>query len=115
MNRGLGHLCTHIYTELSQDNLLRMVGWIRWDCPPDTGFEIQAPVVWGRARYLSVTEAPHNIKSLQVNEAVTICFFETWMPAGGRTRDLRFSKEYIVQAGSFNHCTKAPALCMTRW
>ena len=34
--------------------------WLRWHCPPDTGFEIRALAVWGRARYLSVTEAPHN-------------------------------------------------------
>ena len=37
-----------------------MVRWLRWHCPPDTGFEIRALAVWGRARYLSVTEAPHN-------------------------------------------------------
>ena len=41
-------------------NLLRMVRWVSWHCPPDTGFEIQTLEVWGRARYLSVTEAPHN-------------------------------------------------------
>ena len=33
---------------------------MRWHCPPDTGFEIRALAVWGRARYLSVTEAPQN-------------------------------------------------------
>ena len=44
-----------------------MVRWLRWHCPPDTGFEIRALAVWGRARYLSVTEAPHNID------------FHTWM------------------------------------
>ena len=32
----------------------------RWHCPPDTGFEIRALTVWGRARYLSGTEVPHN-------------------------------------------------------
>ena len=37
-----------------------MVRWLRWHSPPDTGFEIRALAVWGRARYLSVTEAPHN-------------------------------------------------------
>ena len=37
-----------------------MVRWLRWHCPPDTGFEIRALAVWGRARYLSVTEASHN-------------------------------------------------------
>ena len=44
-----------------------MVRWLRWHCPPDTGFEIRALAVWGRARYLSVTEAPHNTD------------FHTWM------------------------------------
>ena len=38
---------------------------MRWHCPPDTGFKIRALAVWGRAHYLSVTEAPHNIESLQ--------------------------------------------------
>ena len=44
-----------------------MVRWMRWHCPPDTGIEIRALAVWGRARYLSVTEAPHNTE------------FHTWM------------------------------------
>ena len=44
-----------------------MVRWLRWHCPPDTGLEIRALAVWGRARYLSVTEAPHNTD------------FHTWM------------------------------------
>ena len=44
-----------------------MVRWLRWHCPPDTGFEIRALAVWGRARYLSVTETPHNTD------------FHTWM------------------------------------
>ena len=34
---------------------------MRWHCPPDSGFEIRALAVWGRVRYLSVTETPHNI------------------------------------------------------
>ena len=44
-----------------------MVRWLRWHCPLDTGFEIRTLAVWGRARYLSVTEAPHNTN------------FHTWM------------------------------------
>ena len=36
-----------------------MVRWLRWHCPPDTGFEIRGLAVWGRALYFSVTEAPH--------------------------------------------------------
>ena len=60
----------HIKAKLGQENLLRMVRWLRWHCPPDTGFEICTLAVWGRARYLSVTEAPHNTD------------FHTWM--GGK-------------------------------
>ena len=59
MNRTLGNF-VHIQAKLGQDNHLRMVSWVRWHCPPDTGFKIQTLEVWGRARYLSVTEAPHN-------------------------------------------------------
>ena len=46
-------------------NWARRTSWGWWDDwddtgPPDTGFEIRALEIWGRARYLSVTEAPHN-------------------------------------------------------
>ena len=59
MNRALGHLRAHI-------------GLTGPGEPPEDGemiemtlssrhrFEIRALAVWGRARYLSVTEAPHN-------------------------------------------------------
>ena len=40
MNRASGHFCTHT-AKLGQENLLRMVRWMIWHCPPDTGFEIQ--------------------------------------------------------------------------
>ena len=73
-----------------------MVRWMRWHCPPDTGFEIRALVVWGRAPYLSVTGVSHNIESIRVSG-----------------EEFFFSLEFegpIFQAGSFNHCTRAPAL-----
>ena len=54
-----------------------MVRWLRWHCPPDTGFEIRALAVWGRARYLSVTEAPHNTDFHTWMEKKHFCFFET--------------------------------------
>ena len=44
---------------------MRMVRWVIWHCSPDAGLEIRALVVWGRARYLFVTEALHNIEYLQ--------------------------------------------------
>ena len=49
-----------LLAKLGQENLLRMFRWLRWHCPPDTGFQIRALTDWGRARYLSVTEALHN-------------------------------------------------------
>ena len=55
MNGSLGHL--------GQENLLGMVRWMKLHCPPDTGLEIRALLVWGRARNLSVTEALNNIES----------------------------------------------------
>ena len=56
MNRALGHVCAHIQAKLGHENILRMVRSVRWHCPPDPRFEIQTLKVWGRARYLSVTE-----------------------------------------------------------
>ena len=68
-----------------------MVRWMRWHWPPDTAFEIQAPAVWGRARYLSVTEAPHNIE------------FHEWAARVGL-------EPATFQTCSFNYCTSVPAL-----
>ena len=79
MKWTMGFYAIFVYTlaKLGQENLLRMV---RWHCPPDTGFEIEALAVWGRARYFSVTEAPHNIASLRVSGEEQFCVFETWGP-----------------------------------
>ena len=35
--------------------------------------------IWGRARDLSVTEAPHKIEYLRVSREETFHFFEIWM------------------------------------
>ena len=61
-----------------------MVRWSRWHCPPDTGFEIRALAVWGRARYLSVTEAPHNTDFHTWMGKKHFCFFQT-AETGNRT------------------------------
>ena len=56
---------------------VKRTSWGLWDelddvhCPPDTGFRIRSLVVWGRARYLSVMESPHNIEFLQVSAGKT--------------------------------------------
>ena len=88
-----------IWAKLGQKNLLRMVRWMRWHCPPDTWFKIRALAVWGRARYLSVTEAPHNIESLRVSGVEIFVSLKLEGQSGAQTRDLRLPKQaplYII-------------------
>ena len=77
------HVCTYGLSWGKRTSL----GWwdelVRWHCPPDTGLEIWNLVVWGRARYLWVTEAHHNIESLRMSREEAFCFIETWMPERG--------------------------------
>ena len=75
---------------------------MRWHCPPDTGFEIRALVVWGRARYLSVTEAPHNTEFYTWMGKKHFCFFQT---AETRNR----APNSGVKGSGANHYPKAPA------
>ena len=77
------------------------------DCPPDTGYEIRALAVWGRARYLSVTEAPHNTDFHTWMGKKHFCFFQT-AEAGNRTPSSG------VKGSGANHYPRAPAqLCDT--
>ena len=80
-----------------------MVRWLRWHCPPDTGFEIRALAVWGQARYLSVTEAPHNTDFHTWMGKKHFCFFQT-AETGKRTPDSG------VKGSGANHYPRAPAL-----
>ena len=80
-----------------------MVRWLRWHCPPDTWFEIRALAVWGRARYLSVTEAPHNTDFHTWMGKKHFCFFQT-VETGNRTPNSG------VKGGGANHYPRAPAL-----
>ena len=88
-----------------------MVRWLSWHCPPDTGFEIWALAVWGRARYLSVTEAPHNTNFHTWMGKKHFCFFQT-AETGNRTPNSG------VKGSGANHYPRAPAqhhaLCMLR-
>ena len=79
-----------------------MVRWLRWHCPPDTEFEIRALAVWGRARYLSVTEAPHNTNFHTWMGKKQFCFFQT-AETGNRTPDSG------VKGSGANHYPRAPA------
>ena len=79
-----------------------MVRWLRWHCPPDTGFEIRALAVWGRARYLSVTEAPHNTNFHTWMGKKQFCFFQT-AETGNPTPDSG------VKGSGANHYPRAPA------
>ena len=80
-----------------------MVRWLRWHCPPDTGFEIRTLAVWGRARYLSVTEAPHNTDFHTWMGKKHFCFFQT-AETGNRTPNSG------VKGSGANHYPRAPAL-----
>ena len=84
-----------------------MVRWLRWHCPPDTGFEIRALAVWGRARYLSVTEAPHNTNFHTWMGKKQFCFFQT-AETGNRTPDSG------VKGSGANHYPRAPALVIIK-
>ena len=84
-----------------------MVRWLRWHCPPDTGFEIRALAVWGRARYLSVTEAPHNTNFHTWMGKKQFCFFQT-AETGNRTPDSG------VKSSGANHYPRAPAPFISR-
>ena len=79
-----------------------MVRWLRWHCPPDTGFEIRALAVWGQARYLSVTEAPHNTNFHTWMGEKQFCFCQT-AETGNRTPDSD------VKGSGANHYPRAPA------
>ena len=105
MNRALATF-VHIQAKLGQENLLRMVRWLRWHCPPDTGFEIRALAVWDRARYLSVTEAPHNTDFHTWMGKELFCFFQT-AETGNRTPNSG------VKGSGANHYPRAPALLLS--
>ena len=79
-----------------------MVRWLRWHCPPDTGLEIRALAVWGRARYLSVTEAPHNTNFHTWMGKKQFCYFQT-AETGNRTPDSG------VKGSGANHYPRTPA------
>ena len=93
-------LCTY-RLNLARRTFLRMVIWMRWHCPPDTGFEIRALAVWGRARYLSVTEAPHNTKFNTWMENKHFGFFQT-AETGNRTPNSS------VKGSGASHYPRAP-------
>ena len=75
---------------------------MRWHCPPDIGFEIRALAVWGRARYPSVTEAPHNTEFYTWMGKKHFCFFQT-AETGTRTPNSG------VKGSGANHYPRAPA------
>ena len=79
-----------------------MVRWLRWHCPPDAGFEIRALAAWGRARYLSVTEAPHNTDFHTWMGKKHFCFFQT-AETGNRAPNSG------VKSSGANHYPRAPA------
>ena len=87
-------------------NWARRTSWGWWDDRDDTvlqtGFEIRALAVWGRARYLSVTEAPHNTDFHTLMGKKHFYFFQT-AETGNRTPNSG------VKGSGANHYPRAPA------
>ena len=96
-------LCTYRLNWARRASWGWLVRWMRWHCPPDTGFEIRSLAVWGRARYLSVTEAPHNTDFHTWMGKKHFCFFQT-AETGNRTPNSG------VKGSGANHYPRAPAL-----
>ena len=74
---------------------------MRWHCPSNTGFEIRALAVWGRARYLSITEAPNNTEFYTWMGEKHFCFFQTAV-TGNRTPNSN------VKGSGANHYPRSP-------
>ena len=79
-----------------------MVRWLRWHCPPDTGFEIQALAVWGRARYSRSQRLPTILTFTRGCGKNIFSFFRT-AETGNRTPDSG------VKGSGANHYPRAPA------
>ena len=102
MNEVLGHLCAHKY----RLNWARRTFWRWWD---DTALQTQDSkfALW-------LSEAEHITSwSRRLPTIMNLCEWAFWNillllnlggQRGGRNR------EKTVQAGSFNHCTRSPAL-----
>ena len=99
MNRALGHLCAHIGQtgpgEPPEDGEM-----IEMTLPSRHRIRNSSP---GRARYLSVTEAPHNTDFHTWMGKKHFCFFQT-AETGNRTPNPG------VKGGGANHYPRAPAL-----
>ena len=86
------------------ENLLRMVRWTRWHCPPYTAFKIRTLTVWGRARYFF-----HTILSFYEWAETKHCVsLKLKGQSGVRTRDLRLSKQAALTTAPGS---PSPPLC----
>ena len=74
----------------------------------NTEFEIRALAVWGRARYLSVTEAPHTTDINTCMGKKHFCLFQT-VETGNRTPNSG------VKGCGANHYPRAPAHYVSGW
>ena len=88
-------------------NWARRTSWGWWDDWDDTVLQTQDSKFepwrsWGRARYLSVTEAPHNTNFHTWMGKKQICFFQT-AETGNRTPNSG------VKGSGANHYPRAPA------
>ena len=71
-------LCTYRLNWARRTHL-RKVRWVRWHCPPDTGFEIRTLGVWGRVPTSRSRRLP---TILSFSSLKTYCTFTNWLYRG---------------------------------
>ena len=93
MNGVLGHFFARI-GKLGHESLLRMVRWMRWHCPRDTGSKFEP---WRSETEHATSQSrglPIILNICEWAEKKHFVWLNPWSPT--------------FQAGSFNHYTRAP-------
>ena len=86
--KGINGAINIIQATLCQDNILRMIGCIKWHSLRTQDLKYE-PWRSEAEHATSVMEAYHNTDFLRVAGEETCRFFETWIPDRGRTQKLR--------------------------
>ena len=80
-------------TARCHSSAVKICWWVRWHCPLNTGFDIWALAIWGRARYLSVTKGTPKYWSF-TSELVFKCSFCSFICG---CYDVSLSKWPVIQ------------------
>ena len=94
---GFYAIFVHIQGKLGQKNLPRMVRWMRWNCPPYMGFEIQT---WRSETEHATYRSQRLSTILNLYEWAGKKHLKLEGQSGVQTRDLRFSKQAALPIAS---------------